>query len=69
MGNPFNLTDQKLIKLLDAYFDWIEKNEQDKRYAIEQKRKAEHIRETLLNSQYLSRVSDDELVDVDCQDI
>jgi len=32
MKNPFNLSDEKLKKLLNGYFVWSNKNEKEKKY-------------------------------------
>jgi hypothetical protein len=62
MENPFNLSDDKLKKLLNAYFDWVNKREVDKNYPIKEKQKSEKWEKILLNKEYLQKVSDNELV-------
>ena len=62
MENPFNLSDEKLKTLLDGYFIWCNKNEEDKKYPELEREKTEERRKTLLNKEYLSRLSEEELV-------
>jgi len=64
MENPFTLYDEKLKLLLDGYLNWCNKNEEDKKYPEIERRKAEERKKTLLNKEYLSGLSDEELVDV-----
>lgn len=61
MENPFNLSDDKLKELLNTYFDWSNKNEQDKLHPERERQKSEEREKTLLNSEYLQTLSDDEL--------
>jgi len=32
MENPFNLSDEKLKRLLDGYFSWIKENKDEEKY-------------------------------------
>ncbi len=64
MENPFTLYDEKLKILLDGYLNWCNKNEEDKKYPEIERQKAEERKKTLLNKEYLSGLSDEELVDV-----
>jgi hypothetical protein len=61
MQNPFSLSDEKLVALLNGLSDWYAGNEQVKKYAEEQREKAIDLQNTLLNAGYLSTLSDDEL--------
>jgi hypothetical protein len=63
MENPFNLSDEDLIKLLDAYFNWCNKNEEDKKYSEIERQKARERKKTLLDKEHVQRLSDDELSD------
>ena len=63
MENPFNLSDEKLKKMLDGYFVWSDKNEADKNYPGIERQKNEKRNKTLLNKEYISNLSDKELVD------
>jgi len=63
MEIPFNLSDEKLKILLDGYFVWCNKNEDQKKYPGLEKHKSEERNKTLLNKEYLSSLSDEELVD------
>ena len=63
MENPFNLSDEKLKILLDGYFVWSNKNEEQKKYPGLERKKSEKRNKTLLNKKYLSNLSDEELVD------
>ena len=62
MENPFNLSDEKLKELLNAYFDWSNKSEVDRDYPIKEKRKSGKWEKILLNKEYLQEISDIELV-------
>lgn len=61
MQNPFSLSDEKLVALLNGLSDWYAGNEQVRKYAEEQREKAIDLQNTLLNAGYLSTLSDDEL--------
>jgi len=61
MENPFSLSDTKLKELLKSYALWYKKNEIDLRYSNTQRQKSQEIKETLLNKNYLSQASDEEL--------
>lgn len=63
MENLFNLSDEKLKILLDGYFVWCNKNEEDKKYPGSEKQESEKRNNTLLNKEYLSSLSDKKLVD------
>lgn len=63
MENPFNLPDDKLKELLDAYFDWINRDENEAGYVERERKKAETRRTTLLNKEYISKLNDEELSD------
>jgi len=63
MENPFNLSDEKLKILLDSYFSWSNENEKDKKYPEIEKQKARERKKTLLNKDYIRKLSDDELAD------
>jgi len=62
MENPFNLSDEKLKILLEAYFSWSKENEDEGKYPELEKQKSEERRKTLLNKEYLSSLSDEELI-------
>lgn len=61
MENPFSLSDTKLKELLKSYALWYKKNEIDLRYPNTQRQKSQEIKKTLLNKNYLSQASDEEL--------
>lgn len=61
MDIQFTLSDEKLITLLKAFSNWYEKDEREKKYAIEFRQRDLDLRKTLLNQEYLSKVSNDEL--------
>ena len=61
MQNPFSLSDDQLIILLNAYATWSESNEKEREYSDNQQEKSEEMKETLLNKDYLSKLSDEEL--------
>ena len=63
MENPFNLSDEKLKILLNGYFVWCNKNEKEKKYPGSEKQESEKRNNTLLNKEYLSSLSDKQLVD------
>jgi len=63
MEISFNLSDEKLKKILNGYFVWCDKNEEQKKYPGLEKRKTEERKKTLLDNVYLQKVSDDELAD------
>ena len=63
MENPFNLSDEKLKILLDGYFSWSKENENEEKYPELEKQKSEERRKTLLDKEYLSSLSDKQLVD------
>ena len=63
MENPFNLPDDKLIELLNAYFDWVNRDENEAGYVENERKKAEIRRTKLLNKDYVSRLNDEELTD------
>lgn len=63
MENPFNLSDDKLKKILNGYFVWSNKNEKEKKYPGSEKQESEKRNNTLLNKEYLSSLSDEKLVD------
>jgi len=62
MENPFNLSDEKLKILLEAYLNWCNKNEEDKKYPELERRKTEERKKTLLDKEYIQRLSEEELV-------
>lgn len=63
MENTFNLSDEKLKKLLNAYFEWIKKNYNEAEHVENERKKAEIRRKTLLNKDYITKLSDEEFVD------
>ena len=63
MENPFNLSDDKLKKILNGYFVWSNKNEKEKKYPGSEKQESEKRNDTLLNKEYLSSLSDEILID------
>lgn len=63
MGNPFTLSDEDLKKLLESYSNWCNKNEEDKKYPEHERQKARERKKTLLDKEYIQRLSDEELVD------
>ena len=63
MENPFILSDDKLKVLLDAFSGWSKGDEKERKYTDDHRQKAEDLKKTLLNKDYLSRVSRDELVE------
>ena len=65
MQNPFSLSDDQLIILLNAYATWSESNEKEREYSDNQQEKSEEMKETLLNKDYLSKLSDEELSNED----
>jgi MoxR-like ATPase len=64
MENPFNLSDEKLKILLNGYFDWSNKNEEQKNYPGLEKQKSEERNKPLLNKENLSNLSDEKLIDI-----
>ncbi len=58
---PFSLDDEKLSTLLSAYSNWLSENDEDAKYPVKSRQKAKDLKESLLNPEYLSAVSDDEL--------
>ena len=62
MENPFNLSDEKLKKLLNGYFVWCNKNEEQKKYPGLEKQKSEERKKPWLNKEYLSSLPDEKLV-------
>ena len=63
MENPFNLSDEKLKILLDGYFVWSDKNEKEEKYPELERQNAEERKKTLLDKEYIQKLSDDELAD------
>ena len=63
MKNPFNLDDEKLKKLLNAYTEWRKKYPKEGKYATEEEQKGNTIRGYLLNREYLENVSNDDLAE------
>jgi len=63
MKNPFNLSDEKLKELLDAYFDWIKKNKNENDYIEAEREKAETRRKTLFNKDYISELDDEKMTE------
>ena len=63
MENPFNLSDEKLKKILNGYFVWCNKNEEAKRYPGLEKLQSEERNNNLLNKEYLSSLYDEILID------
>lgn len=61
MENPFSISDDKLKELLNAFTSWYGRNEVEKKYSDAQRQKAKDIKKTLLDRNYLSKVSDEEL--------
>ena len=60
MDIQFALSNDQLVTLLKAFSNWYEKDEREKKYAIKFRQKDVKLRKTLLNQEYLSKVSDDE---------
>ena len=63
MKNPFTITDDKLRTLLGAYSSWCKRNQEERQYLTGHRKRARDLKKTLLNKQYLSKVSKDELMD------
>jgi len=63
MENPFNLSDEKLKKILNGYFVWSNKNEENRKYTEKEKNKSEEREKTLLNKEHITSLSDEKLVD------
>lgn len=63
MEISFNLSDEKLKKILNGYFIWCDKNEEQKKYPGLERQKTEKRKKTLLNKEYIQKLSDDELAD------
>lgn len=63
MEIPYNLSDEKLKILLNGYFVWSNKNEDQKKYPGLERQKTEERKKTLLNKKYIQKLSDDELAD------
>ena len=63
MENPFNLSDEKLKILLDGYFSWIKENKDEEKYPELERQKTIERKNTLLNKDYIQKLSDDELAD------
>lgn len=59
----FNLSDDKLKKILSGYFVWSNKNEKEKKYPGLERQKTEERKKTLLNKKYIQKLSNDELAD------
>lgn len=49
MEIPYNLSDEKLKILLNGYFVWSNKNEDQKKYPGLERQKTEERKKTLLN--------------------
>jgi len=63
MENPFNLSDENLKTLLDNYFLWCNKNEDEGKYPELERQKAKERKNTLLNKDFIQKLTDDELAD------
>lgn len=59
----FNLSDDKLKKILSGYFVWSNKNEENKKYLADEKQNSEERGKTFLNKENLLSLSDKQLVD------
>jgi hypothetical protein len=59
MRNAFILTDEKLKIILDSYTSWCATGEEERSYAREQKKKADNLRNTLLNKNFVSNTPDE----------
>ena len=63
MEIPFNLSDEKLKEILNGYFVWCNRNEEQKKYPGLERQKTEERKKTLLNKKYIQKLSNDELAD------
>jgi len=63
MENPFNLSDEDLKKLLEAYSIWCKENENEGKYPEIERQKARERKKTLLDKEHIQSLSDDELSD------
>ena len=63
MEISFNLSDEELKKILNGYFVWCNKNEENKKYLADEKQNSEERRKTFLNKENLLSLSDKQLVD------
>lgn len=62
MENPFTLSDEDLKKLLEAYSNWCKENENEGKYPEIERQKARERKKTLLNEEYISSLSNEQLV-------
>jgi len=62
MTNPFPISDQNLKILLDKFTSWSHSSEQERNYAPAEREKSKHLKETLLNHEYLKAASNDTLI-------
>ena len=62
MKNPFNLENNKLIELLNAFDKWFHVPENEQGYFDNKKHETEEIQSTFLNSEYIKNASDEELI-------
>ncbi|MBK8516191.1 MAG: hypothetical protein IPL55_07830 [Saprospiraceae bacterium] len=63
MSNPFQVSDDKLTKLIDGYHVWLKSNKKEESYPEESKEKSRTIKDDFLDIDMLSQMSDDELYD------
>jgi 5-methylcytosine-specific restriction protein B len=63
MENPFSVPYDKLKIILDSYFSWIQRNEQDRAYIDYQKQRDEELKKYLLNKEYLNTAPKEEVID------
>ena len=59
MENPFSLSKEKLKDLLNSFSSWFDKDERERNYPIVRRQRAREIKNTLLNEDYLSNVTDE----------
>lgn len=59
MKNPFSLSNEKLKELLNSFSSWFVKDERERNYPIVRRQRAREIKNTLLNKDYLSNVTDE----------
>lgn len=60
--NPFNFTDEDLLKILQSYSRWCEENEQEKEYIRVQADLRRFVKEKFLDKARLDSMDDDDLV-------
>ena len=61
MKNPFNLSEEDLLKLLNGYDEWLNRDSEQRVYPVFFRKQAEQLKQDFLNLQHLDGLTDDEL--------